>query len=86
LTECGDKNFFLAFLAPTDCRRVSARLYHDISATYRMAGGLRLSGAIENIADARPPRVNLSYTANTDPTLHSVLGRSYTVGVQYEFR
>jgi outer membrane receptor protein involved in Fe transport len=86
VTECGDRNFFLAFLAPTDCRKVGARLYHDVSATYRMASGLRMTGGIENLTDAKPPRVNLSYTANTDPTIHSVLGRAYTVGIQYEFR
>lgn len=86
LTECGDKNFFLAFLAPTDCRSVGSRLYHDLSATYRSSSGLRLSAAVENVTDVRPPRINLSYTANTDPTIHSVLGRAYTIGIQYELR
>jgi outer membrane receptor protein involved in Fe transport len=84
--ECGDKNFFLyAFLTDDDCRTVDDRLYHDVSATYRFSRGLVVTGAIENVGDTDPPRLNRSQAANTDQSIYRLLGRTYSLGISYAF-
>ena len=85
MTECGDKNPpIFVFLAPTACRRIDDRLYHDLSAGVTTRRGLSLRLGVDNLAGADPPRVNLSTTANTDPTIYRLLGRVYTLDVKFE--
>ena len=81
MRECGDKIFppNYAYFAPDECRTIASRVYHDVSGAYRFHSGLTLSGAIENITNALPPRINTSYTANTDPTIYRLLGRTYSI-------
>ena len=85
MSECGDKNFY-PFLDSTDCRRIDARIYHDVSATYGARPGWRVSLAVDNLTDTAPPRINQSGAANTDPTIYDVLGRAYTLALAYDFR
>ena len=84
MTECGDKNL-IAFLAPTDCRTIDSRLYHDVSASYELHDGLRLTLGVENLLNTEPPFVNTSTSANTDAPLYPLLGRTYTVGIGYRY-
>jgi outer membrane receptor protein involved in Fe transport len=84
--ECGDKNpffLFVPFFTAQDCRTVESRIFHDVSASYRFAHGLKLTAAVENLLDTDPPRINLSPTDNTDPSLYPLLGRTYAVRVVY---
>jgi outer membrane receptor protein involved in Fe transport len=86
--ECGDKNpalFDVPFFTAQDCRTVESRVFHDLSASYRFASGVRLTAAVENLFDTDPPRINLSPTDNTDPSIYPLLGRSYAVRVLYSF-
>jgi iron complex outermembrane recepter protein len=84
--ECGDKNpsfLGVAFFTAQECRSVEARIFHDVSASYRFAHGLNVTVAVENLLDTDPPRINLSPTDNTDPSIYPLLGRTYTVRVVY---
>jgi iron complex outermembrane receptor protein len=86
--ECGDKNpIFLdvPFFTAQDCRTVQSRIFHDVSAFYHFAHGLKVSAAVENLLDTDPPRINLSPTDNTDPSIYPLLGRSYVLRLQYSF-
>jgi iron complex outermembrane recepter protein len=86
--ECGDKNpFFLdvPFFTPQDCRSVESRVFHDVAASYRFAHGVTVTAAVENLLDTDPPRINLSPTDNTDPSIYPLLGRAYTVRAVYSF-
>ncbi len=84
LEECGDKDFLFGFLEPDDCRRIEDRLYHDVSAHLELGGGFSMQAGIENLADTDPPRINLSDSANTDPTTYPLLGRTWSVGFAFE--
>lgn len=84
--ECGDKNFLYVFLDDDQCRDVSARVYHDLSATLSVHSSLQVTAAIRNLADTDPPRINRSSTANSDPSIYRLLGRSYEVQLLYTFR
>jgi len=85
MRECGDKIFppDYAYFTPDECRTIDSRVYHDISAAYHFESGLKLSGAIENVFNTHPPRINTSDTANTDPTLYRLLGRTYLLRLVY---
>ena len=86
--ECGDKNpalFDVPFFTAQDCRTVESRVFHDLSASYRFASGVKLTAAVENLFNTDPPRINLSPTDNTDPSIYPLLGRSYAVRVLYAF-
>ena len=85
MTECGDKNL-ISYLAPTDCRTIDSRIYHDVFAAYQLRGGLRFTLGVENLLNTDPPRVNTSGSANTDATLYRLLGRTYTAGMSYRYR
>jgi len=85
MTECGDKNLF-PYLAPTDCRTISSRLYHDVFTTYELGAGLRVSVGLDNVLDTRPPFVNTSTSANTDASIYPLLGRTYVVSFGYRIR
>lgn len=86
--ECGDKIFpgEFAYFSPDQCRIVDRRVYHDISASRSLAAGLRISVSIENLLATNPPRINTSDTANTDPAIYRLLGRTYAVRAVYTHR
>jgi iron complex outermembrane recepter protein len=84
--ECGDKNpffLFVPFFTAQECRTVESRIFHDVSASYRFAHGLKVTAAVENLLNTDPPRINLSPTDNTDPSIYPLLGRIYAVRVVY---
>jgi iron complex outermembrane receptor protein len=86
--ECGDKNpslFDVPFFTDQDCRTVESRVFHDLSASYRFASGVKLTMAVENLLNTDPPRINLSPTDNTDPSIYPLLGRSYAARALYSF-
>jgi iron complex outermembrane receptor protein len=86
--ECGDKNpgfLGVPFFTAEDCRTVESRIFHDLSASYRFAHGPKVTAAVENLLDTYPPRINLSPTDNTDPSIYTLLGRAYSVRVVYSF-
>jgi outer membrane receptor protein involved in Fe transport len=81
--ECGDN---YEFLQPSDCRVVDDRIYHSVTASHRWSSGITVSMYVTNIANTPPPRINLSSNANTDPAIYDVLGRVYSVRLEYSFR
>jgi iron complex outermembrane receptor protein len=83
LRECGDTN---DFLSPDDCRVVGDRVYQSVAVSRRWSSGLTASAYVNNIANARPPRVNRSGNANTDTALYDVLGRVYSLRLSYSVR
>ena len=57
----------------------------DVAARYTGFKNLTLRAGIRNINNTRPP-LDLNYTELYDLTYHNILGKTYTVGVNYAFK
>lgn len=62
---------------------VSGRTYYDLNASYDLTGNLALFGSVRNLFDKYPPIADSGYA--TIRSLYDVIGRTYTVGLRFDF-
>lgn len=72
-------------VAPGTSRAIGARLYHDLTAGYRLPGGTRLTLGIDNLTDRDPPFFANADQANTDVTTYPLLGRTFWLRAAHRF-
>jgi len=60
-------------------------MYHDLSAGYEFASGVRVRAAVNNLFDEDPPFVNSGSISNTDSDTYRLLGRMYFLELRYSF-
>jgi outer membrane receptor protein involved in Fe transport len=71
----------LPILAP-EGRRLEARHYFDLAATFRATDRFALTLGVNNLTDAKPAVTGTNQIqANTDPSLYDVLGRRFFVSL-----
>lgn len=71
----------------TGCRKIESILYHDLAASLTPRPGLEVTVSVSNLTNEDPPRVITSpYEANTSAATYRLLGRTYSLRLQYQTR
>lgn len=64
-------------LFPGTVNEVSARVYHDVFASYTLSTDAAISAGVDNISDETPPFFANADEANTDVSTYRLLGTSF---------